>query len=94
MAAVTWHYVCNRWVVFVAQIETVLCSFREQLQSDVSCGTSVDDNVASTKEEQIAVPAQFQGSSDVNRDVGTAGAFFGELPNKPLNGSLTGQQRL
>jgi hypothetical protein len=48
----------------------------------------------STKEQQIAVLAQFQGSSDVNRDVGTAGAFFGELPNKPLNGSLTGQQRL
>jgi hypothetical protein len=48
----------------------------------------------STKEQQIAVLAQLQGSSDVNRDVGTAGAFFGELPNKPLNASLTGQQRL
>jgi hypothetical protein len=52
--------------------------------------SKVDDNVASTREEQIAVLAQFQGSSDVNRDVGTADAFFGELPNKPLNGSLTG----
>jgi hypothetical protein len=64
------------------------------LQSDVSHGVSVADKVAFAGEERAEKLAQFLCRAEVERNVGTADAFFGELPNNSRNGLLTGQQRL
>jgi hypothetical protein len=52
------------------------------------------DNVASTGEEQIQMAAQFSGATEVERDVGTADAFFGDTAEQPFTAVLTGQQQL
>jgi hypothetical protein len=82
-------------IFWAAEIDAMFsCSLCQKLQSDVTHHGCVSDNGASTGEEQIQVTAQFPGATEVERDVGTTDAFFGELPNNSLNGPLRGQQRL
>ena len=72
----------------------VSCSLCQNLQSDVSPRVCIADNVASTGEEQIQVAGQFSGATEVERDVGTADAFFGDTAEQPFTAVLTGQQQL
>jgi hypothetical protein len=72
-----------------------MMSLCKHLQTDVSHGSCVADNVASTGEEQVEMLAQFRGGAKVERDVGTAGAFFSRnCRTTPVNGLPNGQQRL
>ena len=64
-----------------AQIEINLRSLRQKLQSDVCDRACIADDVASTGEEQVDVLAQLPCAAEVERQVGTAAASFGELPN-------------
>jgi hypothetical protein len=64
------------------------------LKSDVNRRGCVSDKVAFAGEERAEKLAQFLCRAEVERNVGTADAFFGELPNNSRNGFLTGQQRL
>ncbi len=51
-------------------------SLRQELQSDITHRGCIADDVASTDEEQVEVLVQLPCSAEVEREVGTATAFF------------------
>jgi hypothetical protein len=74
LAANSRRCVCDYWLVFAAQIN--LGSLRKKLESDISHGVCVADDVAPGGEEQVQMPAQFPRATDVERHLRVAAMFF------------------